>query len=334
MPNTAPEPVGNASEVTAPVIRVAVGVLQKADEVLLARRQAHQHLAGCWEFPGGKLEAGETAEAALIREFREETGVETRRWRPLIDIPWAYAEKRVHLHVFHTTYFTGEPEGREGQPVAWQPVERLRQLTLPPANQGIVSALLLPPHYAITGPFETADQLFLKVQRLLAQGIRLIQWRAPWLRRGTYLQLGRHLLSMVREKGGQLLLNGEPTLLNDLPADGLQLPARYLGRLNGRPVAPDRWLGISVHDERELQQALTLQPDFLVLSPVKPTATHPEREALGWRVFASRVRQAPVPVYALGGVGPDELVRAREAGAQGIAAIRAWWGERKETYPY
>ncbi len=309
-----------------PPVEVAVGVLRQGDRVLLEQRPVHQHQGGKWAFPGGKIEPGESPEAALRREFHEETGLDASDWTPLITIPWDYGDRQVRLHVFVSSQFAGTPQAREGQRLAWWPLSQLDQLDFPAANRGIVRALQLPQRYAITGRWRTPNQLYDQVAGLLAQGLRLIQWRAPELPRGDYLQHAKQLQHLVAGHGGQLILNGDPSLLTLFPqAAGLQLPSHYLSYLATRPVPPERLLGISVHNETELAQALNLSPDFLVLSPVKPTRTHPDATPLGWDTFAELAWQSPVPVYALGGLNVADLPAARRAGAQGIAAISAWW---------
>lgn len=309
-----------------PPVEVAVGVLRQGDRVLLEQRPANQHQGGKWAFPGGKVEQGESPEVALRREFREETGLEVADWTPLITIPWDYGDRQVRLHVFQGEQVSGSPSGREGQRLEWWPLDQLERLDFPAANRGILRALQLPQRYAITGRWSTPNQLYDQVAGLLSKGLRLIQWRAPDLPRGDYLQHAKQLQHLVVEHGGQLILNGDPSLLTLFPqAAGLQLPSRYLPYLTARPVPPERLLGISVHNENEMTQALKLVPDFLVLSPVQATASHPDQAPLGWDRFAELVAQSPVPVYALGGVGDAELAQAREAGAQGIAAISAWW---------
>ncbi|SIN75058.1 8-oxo-dGTPase [Sulfurivirga caldicuralii] len=309
-----------------PPVEVAVGVLRQGDQVLLEQRSVGQHQGGKWAFPGGKIESGETPEVALRREFHEETGLDVKDWSPLITIPWDYGDRQVRLHVFVSSQFAGTPQQREGQRLTWWPLSQLDQRDFPAANRGIVRALRLPLRYAITGRWHTPNQLYDQVAGLLSKGLRLIQWRAPDLPRGDYLQHAKQLQHLVAGHGGQLILNGDPSLLMLFPqAAGLQLPSRYLPYLTTRPVPPERLLGISVHNENEMAQALKLAPDFLVLSPVQATSSHPDQAPLGWERFAELVAQSPLPVYALGGVGDAELAQAREAGAQGIAAISSWW---------
>ncbi|WP_294947725.1 Nudix family hydrolase [Sulfurivirga sp.] len=308
------------------VLHIVLGAVRRDGRVLLERRRDDQHQGGLWAFPGGKVEAGETPEAALSRELREETGLEVSRWRPLIAYPWDYEDRRLHLTLLETEVSEGSPVPREGQALEWVPVGQLARLAMPPANRGMVRALMLPERLAITGAFDSPEQLYERVVGLLNQGHRLIQWRAPWLSRGEYVQHARQLLKLCHDHGARLLLNGDPALLNDVPAaDGLHLPSRYLNHLTGRWLPPEKLLGCSVHSQEEIAAALRGMPDYLVLSPIQPTASHPEAPPLGWDRAARLIELVPVPVYALGGLDGEAVPSAREKGFQGVAAISAWW---------
>lgn len=122
-------------------IHIAVGVLKQANQVCLSLRQKHQSHADCWEFPGGKIEAGETVQQALQREFTEELAITTCNWQPLVEIPWHYEKVSVYLHVYQSDEFSGEPVGNEGQQVKWVDMERLVDYHFPEANQKILTAL-------------------------------------------------------------------------------------------------------------------------------------------------------------------------------------------------
>ena len=125
-------------------VDVAIGLLRRNNAICLSLRQSHQHLADHWEFPGGKIEQGETPQQALTREFKEELGVETTAWQPLIVVPWHYEKVSVRLHVFQTEQCTGEPQGMEGQCIDWCPMEALKDKHFPEANKAILQALNLP----------------------------------------------------------------------------------------------------------------------------------------------------------------------------------------------
>ncbi|WP_100643098.1 8-oxo-dGTP diphosphatase MutT [Alteromonas facilis] len=122
-------------------IDVAVGVIVNGTEVLLAKRPKHLHQGDKWEFPGGKFESGETLHQAIKRELDEELGIVVEQQTPWFSLYFEYPEKCVNLHMSIVTAFSGEPHGKEGQPVEWVAIERLHTLTFPEANQPILEAL-------------------------------------------------------------------------------------------------------------------------------------------------------------------------------------------------
>lgn len=127
-------------------IHVAAGVLWRGGRVLCCRRPEGRPMAGFWEFPGGKLEPGETPEDALCRELFEELGVRVTAlvfWRRL-DHDYAERGLRVHLYFFHVTAFAGEPAAKEGQGLVWQPWERAWELDFLGADADIVRELAPP----------------------------------------------------------------------------------------------------------------------------------------------------------------------------------------------
>lgn len=126
---------------TKPVIHVAVGVILRQQQVLLAKRAANKHQGDRWEFPGGKLEDTESALAALQRELAEEIAIEVVSAEPLLQLSYDYPERQVYLDIFLVTAFHGEPEGLEGQPLYWAPLAELSQLSIPDANLPIVTLL-------------------------------------------------------------------------------------------------------------------------------------------------------------------------------------------------
>lgn len=132
MPNTVPELR----------VHVAVGVISDgANKILISRRAEHLHQGGLWEFPGGKVEAGESVRTALLRELAEELAIEVAGCEPLLTIAHDYNDKSVLLDVWWVDSFTGEPHGREGQPLRWVAADELRSLTFPAANAPIIDAI-------------------------------------------------------------------------------------------------------------------------------------------------------------------------------------------------
>jgi 8-oxo-dGTP diphosphatase len=124
-------------------VHVAAGVIWNGDgRVLIARRPPGRPLAGRWEFPGGKVAAGETALEALARELREEIGIDVLEAEPLMSYRHAYPERVVILDVWRVSRFAGEPRALEGQPLRWELPERLLDAGLLEADRPIVDALL------------------------------------------------------------------------------------------------------------------------------------------------------------------------------------------------
>lgn len=124
------------------IICVAVGVvIDSAGRILITKRAADVHQGGLWEFPGGKVEAGETTPVALARELAEEIGVAIAHCKSLMTVSHDYGDKQVLLDVYEVTDWIGEPRGLEGQPLAWVMPEGLAEYRFPAGNQGIVARL-------------------------------------------------------------------------------------------------------------------------------------------------------------------------------------------------
>lgn len=310
-------------------VQVVVGVLRQGNKLLIAKRQADQSHAHCWEFPGGKVQDGESLESALQREIVEEVGLTTANWQPLIVIPWDYGDVQVRLHVYVTEHWSGEAMGKEGQQIAWKALSELDATDFPAANRGIFKALSLADLYMVSGNFHDAQDALARLQVALDDGVRLIQLRAKQLEETEFLALAKKAITLTHQTpGAKILINGKPEWLAKLPgADGIQLPSTALMGLTERPVPEDKLLGISTHTPVEMAKAIELDADFLLLSPVKKTASHPELEGLGWQTFAEYVADIPVPVYALGGMKPQDVQDAKQHGGQGIAAISGIWPE-------
>jgi 8-oxo-dGTP diphosphatase len=123
----------------------------------------------------------------------------------------------------------------------------------------------------------------------------------------------------------KLMMHTDLKGFESVNADGLHLPFREVQRYAQRPVDKEKLLGISCHSPSEVDAALRLSPNFICLSPVKPTASHPGMPSLGWDRFQQWLEAIPVPVYALGGLSLSDLPQALRMGAHGIACIGDWW---------
>jgi len=319
----------SASEARVKEVHVAVAVIVRDGRVLIARRPDHVHQGGLLEFPGGKVEPGESVQAAMVREIAEETGlrVPEASLEPVIGIRHDYGDKRVFLDVWETRAAEGEAKGCEGQPVEWLAPEQLQDEDFPAANRPIIRALRLPRQLAITGAASDPDQA---VARLLA-GLEvarppLVVLRAPTMSAQAYRELAAKALPVCEKAGAALIVHGGPEVVRATPgAAGLHLPWREAAGLSARPVPEGFWLGVSCHNRQEIEQAKAIGADYVTLGPVKPTESHPGAPTLGWPAFTDLVSEAALPVFALGGLSPGDLQEARQSGGQGIAGIGFWW---------
>jgi 8-oxo-dGTP diphosphatase len=134
--------VSQCEEVITERIHVAAGILRDADNrVLLAERLGDQSFAGLWEFPGGKLDSGETSGIALKRELREELGIEIGVFQQLIEVQHDYADRHVNIEFFLVNNWLGTPSGLQGQELKWVQVGLLDETKLLPADGPVVTAL-------------------------------------------------------------------------------------------------------------------------------------------------------------------------------------------------
>lgn len=316
------------------ILQVAVGIIiNDTDHVLVTRRPHDVHQGGFWEFPGGKLEPGEDVSTALARELHEELGVVVKSAHVLLRLPHAYTDRTVILHVCIVNKWEGEPYSREGQPVQWVPRRKLQEYKFLPADAIIVRSLQLPPLYLIIpGPNELSrDDYCGRIEDCIRAGARLLQLRCheeTW-RRQPELVTG--IQEICRLYNAVLMLNSSPAMAVYFNVDGLHLSSARLLQLRERPVPKHFWLSASCHNLTEVMQAKCIDVDFIVLSPVQKTTSHPGAQALGWDKFAELVEAAVRPVYALGGMEPYHLPAAWNCGAQGVAILSAVWSARMPT---
>ena len=305
------------------VVQVACGVIvNAAGEVLLAQRPAGKIAEGYWEFPGGKVEAGESAEAALSRELQEEIGVTVRRAHRLIRFAHHYSNRSVMLDTWCITAFDGTPQGREQQALQWVVPSRLDQIApLLPTVWPAIRALRAPSHYVFT-PDVAAPQLDVRALSCLPQGAALrLRW--PQLSDAAYAAAAAQWLPAAQALGLRVVLDRAPELAQRLKADGWHAPAARW-QAGERPPA-GLWSIASVHQTQELAAVAAQDFHAAVLGPVFTTATHPGVQGLGWGAFESCRGDAALTVYAIGGVTPQQLDTARRHNAQGIAGIRPYW---------
>ncbi|HEU0189619.1 MAG TPA: Nudix family hydrolase [Gallionella sp.] len=314
------------------IIEVAAAVLQRPDNsFLLAQRPPDKIWAGYWEFPGGKIEPGETPYHALVRELREELGIEVQTAYPWVTRVFTYPHATVRLNFFRVTAWNGELHPHEGQEFAWQPPlspkgARGQALVSPvlPANAPILRALELPALYAISNVQELGEAEFMRrLEAALHNGLRLVQLREKGLSREALRKLALKMLPLVRQHGARLLINADIELAQHIGANGVQLTSAQLADFRHRPEVD--WCAASCHNAEELRRAEVLGCDFALLSPVMPTLSHPGAPHLGWEGFAAIAAGSSIPVYALGGLTCDDKKVAWQHGAHGVALLRQAW---------
>ena len=308
------------------VIDVAAAILIRPDgSVLLAQRPEGKVYAGYWEFPGGKVEPGESLRAALDRELVEELGVRPERAYPWVTQTFAYPHATVRLHFFRVTAWQGDPHGRENQRFAWSMPGRYGLEPMLPANTPLLDALSMPFEYGISNALAMGERPFLDaLERRLASGLKLVQIRDKPLPAAAREQLARDALARVRGfPGARLLVNGDESLARRVGADGVHYPAGQLAALKRRPDFA--LCGASAHTAADLAHAAELGFDLVVLGPVKATPTHPGARTLGWEGFDALAADCAIPVFALGGLVRADLETAWTHGAHGMAMVRGAW---------
>ena len=307
--------------------RIAVAaavILNDRGEFLLAQRPLGKPYPGYWEFPGGKIEPGETAARALARELEEELGIRTTAIHPWITRDYDYTHASVRLHFHRVPAWDGELHGRERQALAWQSVDHITVAPLLPANAPVLRALALPSVYGITRAGELGRAAFLmRLEQALRNGLRLVQVREKNFTESELRTFAAEIVMLAHRHGARVLINGAPELALEVGADGVHLSAAQLMAAPQRPGMA--WCGASCHAPVELAHAAALGMDYAVLGPLLPTPTHPDASPLGWERFARYVRDYPLPVYAIGGLRIRDLEAAWQHGAHGIALLRDAW---------
>lgn len=317
-------------------VEVAAAVLLARDDdgdgsyrFLLGQRAPDTFYPGYWEFPGGKVEVGETPRQALLRELEEELAIEVLAADPWIVLEHEYEHAHVRLHFFRVRAWRGTLRDRVHSALSWQPLDAPRVGPMLPANDPVLKSLRLPDLMALTngcalglqGQLDALDALLCRH----AGAPPLLQLREADSVLRDALRAPMH--KACRQAGALLLENcGVEARIDEalrLQADGIHLNSALLMRLDARP--PAAWVGASCHDRTQLDHAIALGLDYVVLGPVLPTPSHPEQPGMGWEAFTQAIAECPLPVYAIGGMQIETLAQAWACGAHGIACLSAAW---------
>ena len=311
------------------IVEVAAAVMLRADgqEFLLAQRPEGKVYAGYWEFPGGKVEPGETVRAALIRELQEELGITVTACSPWLTRVFTYPHATVRLNFWRVTAWEGEigiTAPLEHSAVDWLPIGQPATVApILPANDPILKALSLPTTMAITNAeVEGTERQLERLEEALQAGLRLIQVRDKGWPPAQRLWFAEAVTRLARSHGALVVINDDADIARRVGADGLHLSAASLAKCHARPDFT--WVGASCHSADEIRRAGELGLDYALLGPVLPTPTHPETAGLGWTEFAHLAAGNALPVFALGGMKREMLTEAQNQGAHGIALMRGW----------
>jgi len=305
-------------------IHVAVAVIKNQQgQILIQQRAKNAHQGGLWEFPGGKVENGETLQQALRRELFEELAIEVKNSRPLIQIQLDYGDRHVLLDVHQVLQFSGNPESMENQPLQWVTANDLNNWAMPAADVPIVNAIQLPSSCVITpSSIDDVDTFLEKLETNLKLGDKLFIYRVKQLIGSTHDRLISQMFEIIEKYQARLLVHEKNT--GCIEGHGVHLTEKSLFSYREHGSS-NRLLSASCHSLAALLKAQDIGATFALLSPVNPTSSHPGAPVLGWESFADIVEQANLPVYALGGMTRDDLEVAWQQGAQGIAGISEWW---------
>ncbi|MFW5395555.1 MAG: 8-oxo-dGTP diphosphatase [Candidatus Accumulibacter regalis] len=324
------------TEITEVVAAVLLRGDAAAPEFLLAQRPPGKVYAGYWEFPGGKVDPGETLHQALVRELQEELGITVNDVWPWVCCEFTYPHATVRLRFYRIHAWQGAIAAIEHSAFAWLKAGAAACVEpILPANGPILQALALPPVYALSNAEENGVEAeLLRIERALAGGLRLLQLRDKTLAPARRAEFARAVMALARryeryeryEEGCAprvcVLINDDQELARSVGARGLHLSSQQLWQLDCRPDFAR--VAASCHSAADLARAAQLGLDFVVLGPLLPTLSHPGAAGLGWAEFSRLVERSPLPVYALGGLQPEMLETACRAGAHGVALMRGW----------
>lgn len=295
-----------------PQVDVAIAILLHNSQVLVGWREAKQHQGNKYEFPGGKVEVGESAVAACRREVLEEVGVDLEHWHPFAFIQHEYDDVVVNLNIFHAVV-SAELLSHIRQPWTWYKRAQLMQLNFPKANLPLLQRLSWAEKVKISAELDSLIQL---------PSEQWLYWR-------TELSLDEQLRVLAElsvEQLPRLIVNLElwqaMNSIQQAKIAAIQLKQIQLLQLEQGALQQGQRYIASCHDLASLKHAEHIGCDAVFLSPVQHTPTHPDAQVLGWTQFAELAAQMHIPVFALGGLQQQDLALAQRHHAYGIAGQR------------
>lgn len=303
------------------LIQVSIAIIRHKNQVLLGWRDENLHQGGCYEFAGGKLEAGETPEQALIREIQEEVGIDVMPIKRFASFQFDYSDRCLSLFFILCKVKSYAELDKMDQAWRWIDLDDVQKFEFPKANQSIIQRLswsrkiaILNDDHEVQDIKHDVDTVYLRQNvenfpQLLRDNPQLFTEKKIIVRWQDYQKLDADLQGKVFA----IHLNSQQLVdLAESVSQNNELPSSLQNK---------NLIG-ACHNENEIEYANLIGCDVIFISPVQPTPTHPEHTGLSWAGFAALANIAEMPVYALGGVACDDLKMAKAYGAYGVAGIR------------
>ncbi len=292
-------------------IKAVVGILRKKD----------QFMDGFWGLHVGKIEAGESKEQAIIRELKKELGIQISQLSLHQTMMHQYEDRTVQLSIYNINEYRNTPLGIEGQAISWVGINELNDYKLLPTVKTFIDSITLPDKYWITPSTDhQSDRWTEKFNKKLTQDITLIQLRSKTKLDNDFIL---QLYNKCKQNNIKLLLNTVNKTFNKPYCDGWHITTAEMLKLSKRPCSDNKLLGASTHNLAEALKAQAMGANFVVISPVQVTKTHPDTLPLGWDKAKEVVDKLNIPVYFLGGMALKDLEKTVKLGAQGIAGVSA-----------
>ena len=301
------------------MIEVVVGIIRnESGDIFIAKRQKNQFMPDFWELPGGKVERNESHHEALKRELFEETGIKVIKCGLTQTIHQQYPEKTINLSVYTIEEYSGIPSGEEGQEYSWCNIDNFMNFKLLPTMWKIIKKISLPDCYWITPENHNTGSILEQCSQHIADGKKMIQLRSKLQLDKQYIEKFNQLCQL---NGVKLILN-MPQMNFREPCDGWHLTTQELLNFSPKELSEEKLIGASTHNLEEVKHAEKMFLDYISLSPINKTLSHPDTKTLGWTRASEIISQSRLPIYLLGGMNNDSLKQALSIGAKGIAGIR------------
>jgi len=325
----------NTEVKTSTPIHVVAGIIRhpkNSSRVFFTRRKKGQHLENLWEFPGGKVEAGESRFHALQRELTEETSIQVHSALPFHSLIHHYKDKVIYLDVWEVKKFSGYAHGREGQESTWLMQQEIPQYPFPEADLPVLKALSLPSTIVITPEFTEpeADSMLLHFTRLMRQHrYRLILFRSHLLDDKQYLDIAIKLKQICALNNAELIISRpELNSLGSVLFESFKrwhIDSALLSSLHSNDIDESIILSTTCHNKTQLEMAEKFNCDFALLPIFKGISKNRGPVDQGWFRFNKITQQCRIPVFAFGGLQRKDLTLARYQGAIGVAGTSDCW---------